>query len=357
MYLCNPRLTRRTQTCPEGRTRASCNRDLRIRGQIAPLDSLSDSLEGRNPPLPLPTSGSLFLNAPGSIPVSAIGDELAVIESDDISGRANTYKTVVGSGQEVRAKAAAADAFLSQPNWQAGVWEIRDGVNEVDLTIRPDGHYSATNATQLLRGMVHGRYTLELRRVHFFPFVGQDIYSRDNGDFGKVDRTREIDYDDGELLLIDLEAISQSISVAHLRPGSHECVMEKTLKAQVRRAQKNWQVGIWVANDPNGWMRNSLTIFGGLGAPSTYTVNLGTVDASIAASLAADVAKAQVNAQWLARVPIGPRDPADVQIPTRPFPPIPIRCMSAPNLSNRTSFTSLPTMRSSLKRIRATGPP
>jgi hypothetical protein len=47
---------------------------------------------------------------------------------------------------------------------------------------------------------------------------------------------------------------------------------------------------------------------------------LGSVDAAMEASLAADAAEAAVDAQWLARVPVGPRDPNAVQIPTANIP-------------------------------------
>ncbi|MHB9007927.1 MAG: hypothetical protein ACYDC1_13450 [Limisphaerales bacterium] len=48
---------------------------------------------------------------------------------------------------------------------------------------------------------------------------------------------------------------------------------------------------------------------------STYSVNLGVVDAAMAASLAADAEEVEVDAQWLERVPIGPRDPNAVPLP------------------------------------------
>ena len=56
---------------------------------------------------------------------------------------------------------------------------------------------------------------------------------------------------------------------------------------------------------------DTITFHGGLtnNTPATYTVNLGSVDAAIAASFAADAAEAQVDAQWLARVPLGPTGP------------------------------------------------
>jgi hypothetical protein len=65
---------------------------------------------------------------------------------------------------------------------------------------------------------------------------------------------------------------------------------------------------------------HTLTMFGGLGAPRTYTVNLGQVDAAIEASLVGDADEAAVDAQWLARVPVGPRDPGWVQVPTGTIP-------------------------------------
>jgi hypothetical protein len=428
------------------------------------------------------------------------GDTLSLIDSNDFSGHFNTFKEVPGSQGEVLAKAAAAEAFLSTTNWQVGVWEISNGVNIVELTFRPDSHYLATNSTEILRGMVRGRYQLEPRRIHFFPFIGQSIYSRDNGDFGKVERTRELDYYDGVLQIIDLEALSRSVALAVKRPGSDAVVAEKTRQAQSERARPDWFVGVWEVKDPAGWMEftfrpdqryiaksgsdgvpsevergrfvfapekvtlapysglgaargfeldlydgnlflvgdsyrmvvarkiagseasviaktqnpeamkgergpilgrwtanlpgqfseltfrpdgqfrlnrctdsslsqdyglysvnlasrslvydsrfvpvqsqgldfygNTLTIFGGLGAPRTYTVNLGTVDASIEASLAADAAEAVIDNQWMTRVPIAPRDPGAIHTPGGDIPadPFPTRIFDSP-----TVFTS-----------------
>ncbi|HWQ91664.1 MAG TPA: hypothetical protein VN673_08330 [Clostridia bacterium] len=431
------------------------------------------------------------------------GDTLTLITSD---GQSTSFVEVPGSAAEVAAKSAEAEAFLNSTNWQVGVWEVRDGYQTVDLTIRPDGHYVATNATELLRGIVRGRYTLDLepRRIHLFPFVGQGLYSRDNGEFGKVDRTRELDYYDGELQFIDLESISQWVTIAHKRPGSQTIVLDKTQQAQAERAQPNWQVGIWEVNDPTGWMEftfrpdhryiaksgtggvpsqvergrflfaadkvtlapysgltpargfeldlydgdlflvgdwtrmvvarktpgsaaevtdktinpnstkgergailgrwtanmpgqfaelvfrqdgqfrlsrcvnnvisqdyglysadmatralvydsrfvpvrtqgldfygDTLTIYGGvLAYPSTYTVNLGTVDASIAASLAADAAEALVDAQWMARVPVAPREPDAVQVPVGDIPadPNPTHIFQSPTVFTNYQF-------------------
>lgn len=426
------------------------------------------------------------------------GDTLTIIKEEASFGESASYKQVAGSEADVRAKAAEADAFLSLPNWQVGVWEISNSVQIVQLTLRPDGHYIATNAAEFQRGIVRGRYTLEPRRIQLFPFVGQGLYSSDNGEFGKVERTRELDYYDGELQFIDLESLSQSVTLARKRPGSETQVLEKMRQAQVQREREGWHLGIWEVNDPAGWMEftfrpdnryiaksgtnrvpsevergrylvrpdkatlapysglnvpprgfeldfydgdlflvggllrmivarkiagsetgviqktldpaamkgerggilglwtanlpgqsaelvfrpdgefrlkrcannvvshdyglysanvaartlvydsrfvivqnqgldfygNTMTIFGGLRPPSTYTVNLGTVDAAIAASLAADSAEALVDAQWLERVPIGPRNPNAVHVPTGDIPadPNPGRVFNAPTV-------------------------
>jgi len=69
---------------------------------------------------------------------------------------------------------------------------------------------------------------------------------------------------------------------------------------------------------------DTMTIYGGTNTtPSTYTVNLGSADAAIAASLADDAAEEQVDAQWLARVQLGPTGPNGLipeDIPADPNP-------------------------------------
>ncbi len=429
--------------------------------------------------------------------IDFFGNTLTLIENDPFFGESAGYEKLPGSETEVRAKAAEAEAFLSRENWQVGIWEIRDTVQTVDLTIRPDGQYMATNHAEFLHGIVRGRYALETRRIHLQPYVGQGLYSRSNGEFGKVERTRELDYYEGELQFIDLEAISQSVTIARRRPGSEALVLEKLRQAQAERAREGWQIGVWEVNDPVGWMEftfrpdnryiakagtsgvpsqvergrflvagdkvtlapyaglgaprgfqldlydgelfligdlarmviarkipgsessvidktlnpdamkgergsilgrwtanlpgqfvdlifrqdgqfrlsrclnnavahdyglytvnmstrtlvsdsrfvevqtqgldfygHTMTIFGGLGAPSTYAVNLGGVDAAIEASFAADAAEAEIDAQWLARVPIGQRDPNAVQIPTGDIPadPNPGRTFNTPTV-------------------------
>jgi hypothetical protein len=52
------------------------------------------------------------------------------------------------------------------------------------------------------------------------PFVGQGLYARSNGEFGKVERTRALDYFDGELQSIDLDSLSQSVTLARNVPAA-----------------------------------------------------------------------------------------------------------------------------------------
>lgn len=438
-----------------------------------------------------------YSGTPVEYELDFFGNALTLIKHDQFSGDSVTYEDVPGSKTEVRAKAAEAAAFLGREHWQVGVWEVRAAFHTVDLTFRPDGHYIANNETEFLRGVVRGRYTLEPGRIRLFPFVGQGLYSRDNGEFGKVERTRELDYYDGELQFIDLEGLSQSVTIARKRPGTEAAVLETTRLAHAERERAGWYLGIWEVNDPAGWMQftfrpdrryiaqsgaagvpsqvergryrvagnkltlapypglgeprgfeldlydgdwfivgdlarmvvarkvpgsetvviaktehpdamkgergsilglwtadvpgqsthlvfrpdgqfrldrcankalsqdyglysvdlpsrtliydsrftpvrtqgldfygNTLTIFGGSGPPSTYTVNLGVVDAAIAASHAADAAEAQIDAQWLERVPIGLRDPNAVQIPAGDIPadPHPDRIFPQPTV-------------------------
>ena len=415
--------------------------------------------------------------------IDIFGSTLTLIKQDAFSGESAAYEAIPGSDAEVRAKAAEAEAFLARADWHVGVWEIRDAFHTVDLTIRPDGHYMAQEDTEFLEGTVRGRYTLEPGQIHFSPFVGQGLYARSNGEFGKVARSRALDYYDGELQFIDLEAISQSVTIARKRPGTEALVLERAHQAQVERAREGWHLGIWEVQDPAGWMEftfrpdqrylaksgtegvpnqvergryvvaadkvtlapypglgaargfeldlydgdlfligdlarmviarkvpdseaevmvktehpealegelgsilglwtarlpgqsvelvfrpdgqfrlsrcqnqaishdyglyavdlqsrtvvvdsrfvevqtlgldfygDTMTTFGGLGPPNTYTVNLGLAETAIAASHAADAVEAEIDGAWLARVPIGPRDPNAVQVPTAQIP-------------------------------------
>jgi hypothetical protein len=186
--------------------------------------------------------------------LDVFGDTLTLITSGEYSVQWYAYSAVPGSAADVRATVEEAQAFLSGEHWHVGTWEIRDDVHAVDLTIRPDGYYIAQEFTESLPGIVRGRYTFEDSRIHLTPFVGQGLYARSNGEFGKVGRTRELDFFDGELQFIDLEALSQSVTLARKRLETEAVVLDNVQRAQAQRAHEGWYLGIWQVNDPSGWM-------------------------------------------------------------------------------------------------------
>jgi hypothetical protein len=428
-----------------------------------------------------------YSGTPVEYEVDFFGNTLTLIRKEESVAEGIIMEAVAGSAADVQAKATEAQAFTSREHWLAGVWEIRNEFHKIDLTIRPDGRYIAQDDTdEFLRGVVRGRYRREAERLHFMPFLGQDMYAPRSSEFNQTERTVAIDYYDGELQLIDLGSFHW-VTLARKRAGSEAAILEKTRQAQTAREREGWYLGIWEVNDPSGWMEftfrpdnryiakaggservahqvergrflfagekltlapysglrhggqargfdldyydgdlfvigdsqrmaiarkldgseagviektrdpeamkgergtilglwsadlpgesaalvfrpdgefrlnrcannalshdyglytadmgtrtlvmdsrlvmvqthgldfygNTMTIFGGLGPPDTYTVNLGGVDAALNASIAADAAEARIDAQWLARVPVAPRDPDFVSMPTADIP-------------------------------------
>jgi hypothetical protein len=189
-----------------------------------------------------------------TVEIDFFGTTLTLIEAGEFSGSSRSYEAIPGSGPDVRAKAAEAEAFLARPDWLVGTWEVRDAVRSVDVTFRPDGRYAARHDTEFSRGLVRGRYTLEPRRIQLAPFVGQDLYARSNGEFGKAGYARDLDYYDGELLFVDPAGFSQAVVVGRKVPGSEVEVVRKTREALAERARPGWLTGRWEVNDPTGWM-------------------------------------------------------------------------------------------------------
>lgn len=176
---------------------------------------------------------------------------LTLVRRDGFSGASTTFEEVPESEADVRAKAAEAEDFLRRPDWQVGVWEIRQGDWRVDLTLRPDGHYIVEQEVWSSKEVARGRYTLEEGRLRLAPFVGQDLYTRSYA----AEQAWTLDYYDGELQLIDLEAILQSVSAARKRAGSDTSVAEAAAAAQAERQRHGWWIGTWEVKDPAGWMR------------------------------------------------------------------------------------------------------
>lgn len=187
--------------------------------------------------------------------VDIFGTTLTLISTNSFSGEFNSYEEVPGSAAEVAAKAAEAEAFLSDPIWPTGVWRIQKGNNAIDLLLRPDGYYTATNTTPLVRRILWGRYTRAGAELDLIPFVGQERYALDEATFGMEEEPFTVDYYDGELQLIDHKpGILQSVTLAHLAPGSRAPVIELVRQAQAERAREDWYLGIWEAKAPAAWM-------------------------------------------------------------------------------------------------------
>lgn len=435
--------------------------------------------------------------------VDIFGSTLTLISTSALGGKFASYEEVPGSPAEVAAKAAEAQAFLSDPNWQVGVWRIHKGNNTIDLLLRPDGIYTATNTITRTQRVLRGRYTLAGPEIALRPFVGQERWVLDEADFGIAEQAYTVDFYDGELQLIDHQpGILQSVTLARPSPGTREPVLELVRQAQAERDRDGWHLGIWEAKDTAGWMEftfrpdnrylaqsgatgvanevergqyavapgkmtlaplagngpargfeldlydgnlfligdskrlvivrkitgsesgviektrdpvalngergsilglwtanrpresvelvfrqdgqfrlkrctngtisydyglyavdlatrtlvydsrftavqnqrldfygDTMTIYGGTNTtPSTYTVNLGSVDAAIAASFADDDAQAPVDAQWLARVSIGPADPNATPVAGLPADPDPKQILQAPTVFSQHQF-------------------
>jgi hypothetical protein len=186
--------------------------------------------------------------------IDIFGRTLTLISTNDWSGQFDQYTEVPGSAAEVAAKAADAQAFLSKPHWQAGVWQIQDENNTIDLLLRSDGVFAATNATKTVHRVFRGRYTLDGDVIHLVPFAGQERWTID-ANFGAAERTYTLDYYDAELKIIDLTvSFTQSVRLGRQSPGSYAAVLELVRQAQAERDRSDWYIGIWEANDPAAWM-------------------------------------------------------------------------------------------------------
>jgi hypothetical protein len=182
------------------------------------------------------------------------GNELTLIKTDNFSSQSVTFEAIPGSDTDVPIKAAQAEAVLASTNWQVGIWDIGNASQVTTLTLRPDGRHTAEEGTGMSEQIVRGRYTLDSRSIHLMPFIGQDIYSHSGDEFGNAERIRQLDYYDGELQFIDLDAIIQSVTTAHKRAGSEALVTDKVNQAQSEQARDGWCVGTWQVNDTAGWM-------------------------------------------------------------------------------------------------------
>jgi hypothetical protein len=260
----------------------------------------------------------------------------------------------VTKGRQARTERARAD-------WYVGVWAVNDPAGWMEFTFRPDGRYIAeAGAAGVPSEVERGRYRVAGDKLTLAPYAG----------LGRA-RGFELDLYDGDLFLVgDLNRMVVARKVAR----SAAAVVKKTRDPAAMKGERGSVLGLWTAPipgqsadlvfRPDGQFRltrcvggvvsrdyglytvdmatralvsdsrfvdvqtlgldfygDTMTLYGGtLGPPSSYTVNLGVVDAAIAASLAADEDEARTDALWLARVPTGPRDPGAVQMPTADVP-------------------------------------
>ena len=186
--------------------------------------------------------------------IDIFGTTLTLVQTNSFSGWFTSYEEVPGSGLEVRTMASEAAAFLSGPDWQAGVWQFPTEYNPVDLTLRPDGIYMATNTTRTVCRVLYGRYTLADSQIHLVPFVGQERFVLDKATFGMEAHSYTVDYYDSQLQLIDLKPVVQSVTLAREAPGSQATVLTATRQAQAERERDGWCLGIWETQGAAGWM-------------------------------------------------------------------------------------------------------
>jgi hypothetical protein len=303
--------------------------------------------------------------------------ELQFIDLGALSQSVRIARKRVGSEAPIREKVRQSHAERRRDGWHVGIWEVRDPVGWMQFTFRPDGRYIALNGAdgQASQGE-RGRYVLGTDKFTLAPYVGAG-----------APRGFETDFYDGELFLVGDRS---RLVIARKVPGSEDEVTTKTDAPEALNGELGSILGLWSAPLPgqssalvfrdDGEFRldrcaqgttsrdfglysvdmtartlvlnsrlapvqtleldfygNTLTLHGGLAAPSTYQVQLGKAETALQASFAADLDRETVDAQWLVRVPVGPRDPNAVQLPAGNIPadPNPNRIFEAPTVLTR----------------------
>jgi hypothetical protein len=280
----------------------------------------------------------------------------------DASGN-QSHKPLCGSRPGRRPVSRQAQEEREREDWRIGIWQVNDPDGWIEFTFRPDNRYIAKSGADAVPSRVErGQYLVRAGKITLAPYHG----------LGAA-RGFEIDLYDGELFLI---GDNLRMVVARKIPGSESGVVEKTLRPVALEGELGSILGLWTASmpgesaelvfRPDGQFRlnrcgngavsqdyglftvhmadrtlvydsrfspvqtrsldfygDTMTVFGGHSSPSTYTVNLGMADAAISASLAADDAEAQIDAQWMERAPVLPRDPNAVHTPAGNIPPDP----------------------------------
>lgn len=286
--------------------------------------------------------------------------ELQFINLQSISQSVILARKRPGSAVPVMEKVRRAQEERARPDWFLGIWQVNDPVGWMEFTLRPDQRYIAKSGTDGVPARVErGFFKVSDEKVTLSPYLGS----------GNA-RGFELDYYDGDLFLIG--DLSRMVVARKITDSENE-VIQKTQDPAAMKGERGSILGRWTAPlggssadlvfRPDGQFRldrcsgdvksqdyglysvnmqsrtmvhdsrftpvqtlgldfygDTLTLYGSPAGPSSYAVNLGTVDAAIAASLEADGNEALVDAQWAARVPVGPRDPNAVYVPTGDLP-------------------------------------
>ena len=300
--------------------------------------------------------------------------ELQFIDPTAISQSVRLARRRPGSDTQVIERVRQAQAQRAQPDWQVGIWEVQDPTGWMQFTFRPDQRYIAKSGQNGIPSEVErGRYAMLDNILTLAPFSGSG-----------QPRGFEVDLYDGQLFVAgDL----RRLVVARKTPGSETEVNMRSQAPSALKGERGNLLGLWTALMPGSstelvfrddgefriercsqgqtsrdyglysvdlaarkiWIDSrfttaqsmdldfygdTMTLHGGLSAPATYQVQLGTVDAAIATSLAADVEREKSDDVWLGRVPIGPRDPNSIQRPSGDIPadPQPSRIFPSPTV-------------------------
>jgi hypothetical protein len=227
----------------------------------------------------------------------------------------------------------------------------------MEFTFRPDQRYIAKGgAGGVPQEVERGRYRLGANKLTLAPYPN----------LGEP-RGFETDLYDGALLLI---GDPYRLVVARKVPGSEVTVTEATTDPDALKEARGPLVGLWTLGlngyyaelvfRPDGQFRltrcvpgklspeyglysvdlpsrtlvldsrlaelvaagldfyaGTMTLFStNQGFPATYITSPGLTDAALQASFAADAAETELDALWLTRVPIGPRNPDVGEVPS-----------------------------------------
>jgi hypothetical protein len=305
-------------------------------------------------------SGAEFGNAERVRQLDYYDGELQFIDVGSVVQSVTVALKRAGSEQLVTDNVRQAQIERAQDGWLVGVWQVNDGAGWMEFTFRPDERYIVkAGANGVPTEVERGRYRVSSGKLTLAPYPN----------LGEP-RGFEIDYYAGALLLV---GDYQRMVVAQKVPGSDATVIAATTDPDALKGPRGPLVGLWslplnaqFAADllfrPDGQFRftqcskgiqlpeyglytvdlslrtlildsrleerataqldfygNTVSLVGtNTGFPVTYVINPGQTDAALQASFAADVLEADLDAQWLKLVAVGPKNPDVGDIPSLP---------------------------------------